>query len=123
MLTPAIPLSKSNKAVKAILAATFPEYKGRKVMAEVRPTMQMWDTGFGDGTKSVYKVIEAEADGVYVQTSRPFSPCRKGDEGRTVELSETVFVVEHIIFCGKDYGIRIYVHPDLAPKMIAAPAA
>ena len=53
MLTPAIPLSKSNKAVKAILAATFPEYKGRTIRAEVRPTMQMWDTGFGDGTRSI----------------------------------------------------------------------
>lgn len=39
-------------------------------------------------------------------------------EGKTVELSPEVLIVEHSIFCGKDSGITVYVHPSVMPKLL-----
>lgn len=118
-MNPTIKLSKANPAVKALLAATFPAYKGRKVVAEIATSVTLWDTNYSGGTRNVYHFITPD----HQERLTVPAPWVNRAEGAVVPLSAGLVVVEHSMFCGRDCGITVHVHPDLAPKMIDAPAA
>lgn len=114
-----IPLTRSNSAVKALLAATFPNYRGRKVVAEVAESVTLYDTNWSGGTRNTYHFVQPNKAGRLIVPA----PWVNSAEGETVELSASLVVVKHTQFCGTDYGVTVYLHPSLAPKLVAAPAA
>lgn len=115
-MNPRTKVSKTNKAVKSLVSATFPEWKGRKVSIEVGP-LTFWDTNWGGGTRNEFRGIRFEdrsgrlvldkAEGLAVP-----APWANPVEGKTVDLPPGVAVVEHSVFCGKDAGITIHIGPD-----------
>jgi len=113
------PTIKANKAqVRAILDATFPEYRGRKFKVEFTETVTFSDTNWGGGTKNTYVAISTYGRGV-ARLNVP-APWLSTVEGKTMELPREVLVVKHTIFCGKDLGITIYAHPGHLPKWLSA---
>lgn len=109
-MTNAIKVSKSDKAIKAIIRATFPEWKGRKVRVEVATTYSMenfWDGGSRCYVQA-YSLEHARAAAPVAAASNPF----RAQAHATVEIPAGVVMVEHHIFQGKDAGITIYVRPE-----------
>lgn len=114
-----IKVSKSDKSVKRVCEAAFPEYKGRTIRVEVatRPldVADYWD----GGTRSYFVFLE-------VATLRKLEVPSQGMNDRKVKGASAVPVpegfvcVEHSIFQGHDCGLRIYVNPADMPKLIEA---
>ena len=103
--------------VKPILAATFPEYKGRTINVEFASTVTFYDTNWGGGSRNSY--VAVSSDGRTAQLNVP-APWLNVVEGQSIEMPEYAMIVEHSIFCGKDCGITIYAHPALLPKWLPA---
>jgi len=110
------PTIKANKSqVRAILDATFPEYRGRKFKVEFTETVTFSDTNWGGGTKNTY--VAVATDGRTARLNVP-APWFNAVEGARMTMSLNVLIVKHTIFCGKDLGITIYAHPAHMPKWI-----
>jgi hypothetical protein len=107
---------KSDPKVAHIIQATYPNYKGRrKVRVQKRESYHVtdyWDGGSRNyvqffNVRTGQNVAIESVDYEQQEQSNPFG-LRLG----TVRLSSDVVAVENTIFCGKNLGIRIYVHPD-----------
>ena len=96
--------------VKPIVAATFPEYSGRKYRVEFSETVCFYDLNWGGGTRNTYRAIKMSNAQVAQVPSG--SPWNNPIEGKTVDLPEDVVVVQHTIFCGQDLGLTMYAHPS-----------
>jgi len=102
---------------RPIVAATFPDYHGRKFFLEFAEEVLLYDTNWSGGTCNKYAAIHA--DGLTVNLRVP-APWINTVEGTKIPLSVDVLIVEHSYFCGTDCGIRIYAHPSHAPKFLPA---
>jgi len=104
--------------VKAIAQAAFPAYTGRKFrVCEFSSPMRL-DSNWEGGSRSYYAVLDlVSLRGITIQENgTPFS--NGGKIERISELPLNACVVEHVLFCGKDLGIRIYVRPENMTKML-----
>ncbi len=119
MIDEAIKLTKDQ--IRPILAVTFPDYRGKKFRLEYQDKYypeNYWD----GGTRSYFKILEKDEMGKIklLEPGRIFTNPFLGKANEVFEIKKNWAIVEHCIFCGKDVGIRIYVHPttDLFPKQI-----
>jgi hypothetical protein len=117
-------LSTASPLVKRVLAATFPEYRGRKVKARLWTGPRRLENYWDGGTRSYYVAIRIE-DGAVADfgTDNPFVRSTHDP----VDLPAGVLLVEHSIFCGKDMGITIWARHDalgagITPRLIGAGA-
>lgn len=110
-------LKVTRKQAASILAATFPEYRGRSIKVVFENTITFYDTNWGGGTRNVYKAIAS--DGRVAQLQVP-APWLNMVEGKSVEIPQNALVVEHSDFCGHDCGITIHAHTSHLPKWIEA---
>jgi len=103
-------LSTANPLVKKVIAASFPEYRGRKVKARLW-TRPMRLQNYWDGGSRSYYVAIRMADGAVSDfgTDNPF--LRESHE--PVDLPEGVLLVEHSYFLGKDSGLTIWARAGL----------
>ena len=108
----------ARKQVAGVVAAAFPEYRGRKFWVEFSPTVTLWDLNWSGGSRNVYKAVRA--DGAIGGGPVAAAPWAHGFEGATVPVPEDVMVVRHSTACGQDCGITITVHPANAPKWLTA---
>jgi len=110
--------------VAPITRAAFPSWRGRK--ARVRPveSMTLHDLNWSGGTRSQYVAIELatlrRAAGEHMNMPAPWA---NPFEGKQIALAPGLAIVEHCIFCGKDLGCTIYVHPADMPRLLPGPAA
>lgn len=117
----AIKVSKSDKAIKAVLVACFPEWKGRKVRVQVATRYQMQN--YWDGGSRCYVMAYSLATGKAAAPSTATTSPFQAAAAATVEIPDGTLLVEHQIFCGKDAGITIYVNPaNMAPLLPAVAA-
>jgi hypothetical protein len=100
----------TKRAVKPIVDATFPDYRGRKFRVSFTKTVTFYDTNWGGGTRNTYRAVRM--DGGQANELPSFWPWANPVEGQTVELPADVVVVEHTIYCGQDLGLRFYAHPS-----------
>lgn len=110
MMTDAIKVSRSDKAIKAILAATYPEWKGRRVRVVVATNYRL--ENYWDGGSRCYVKAYAIATGAAAEPVAATSTPWKSEAHAVIEVPQGVLLVEHQIFMGKDAGITIYVNPS-----------
>lgn len=109
-------VSKSDKAIKPILTACYPEWKGRKVSLAVCASYQMSDY-WSEGSRNyvrAYSLVDgkvAEAIGLAQIPMNHLAHAR-------VAIPAGVALVEHSIFCGKDAGVTIYVTTADLPRIM-----
>jgi len=107
----------TRKDAEPIIKATFPQYNGRKIKIEFTDKVTFYDTNWGGGTKNTYAAVKSNGQVGHFYAPAPWvNPV----EGMTTDLPTDTLLVEHSIFCGKDCGITIYMHPANAPKWITA---
>lgn len=102
-------LRRSNPMVKRVLAASFPEWKGRKIKARLWTRPMRLQNYWDGGTRSYYVAIRV-SDGAVANfgTDNPFLASAHDE----VDLPAGTLLVEHTIFCGRDAGITIWARTD-----------
>lgn len=109
-------VSKSHPFVKAVLAACFPAYKGRKVFVELKERVFYDPVGGGGSWDKAVAVSLASGAVAEVPCPSPWSS-EYLKLGNGVALPEGMALAVHSWFQGKDCGIRIYVNPAMPPKL------
>ena len=112
------------KDVAQIVAATFPDYKGRKFRIEPRATVTFSNLNWDGGTRSQYRTCTLDGSQSLGRADRynAQAPWANALEGKTIPIPAGALIVEHAMFCGKDAGLYIYVNPQDMPKLLASPA-
>lgn len=113
------PITLTRKQAAKIIAATHPDYKGRKISLRFTETVTFMDTNWGGGTCNIYAAMNTEG---ITSTLRVPAPHLNLIEGATINLPANVLIVKHVIFCGTDCGLVIYSNPANAPKLLQAGA-
>ena len=120
-MTDALRLSRSDPAVKRLLAATFPNYRGRKLSAVAwndRPLHL--DLSWSGGTKDDVVLVDV-ANGRIGRLVIP-SPWARG-AADPVDVPAGAILAVHSYFCGMDVGVTFYVRPSdvhrLGPLSVA----
>lgn len=114
MTTQSIALKPSE--IRPIIDATFPEYRGPKASVRIQATAEYSaaDLSWQDGSITEVKALRnINGELVVADLNTTFYGVIPPD----------FMLVEHVIFCGKDLGIRCVVSPDsvFLPKLLPAP--
>ena len=107
------------KDVKPIVKATFPDYKRRECIVEVKESVTLNDLNWSGGSKSVYKACTVE--GKEIPEKYDFggpAPWNNPFEGKTFNIPENVCIVEGGWSFGKQKILWIYVNPANMPKLL-----
>ena len=115
---PPITVSRSDESIRAILHATYPDYRGRKVRVCVTTDPVDVRSYWQDGSRDYFVMLDLRHMVVLIvpQNGTPFDGGPIRPEG--VDIPPGYAIVEHSIWCGKDMGIRIHVHPQTMPRFL-----
>jgi hypothetical protein len=97
-------------------------YSGSKWKVEARETISMTSGYWDGGSKTDYTGVNLETGQIL--------PCNIDEPGNPftnpgtpiVKLQPGFAILAHSIFCGKDSGITIYVHPENVQSLLPAPS-
>lgn len=103
----------SNPLVSKLIAATFPEYTGRKVRVTVADFVSLGGNYWDGGTRyfKAFVGIDTLQARVLPSNHPIMERGRLGARNEQVPLIPNAVMVEHTIFQGEDCGITLYVHP------------
>ncbi len=108
--------------VRAIAAIAFPGYSGKRFRVEPLSGNMRLDSYWSGGSRDYYCLVNMETRQTIPipENGTPFS---NGGQIFTLDnLPLNIALCEHSIFCGKDVGVKIYVHPDNLNRFaLAAP--
>jgi hypothetical protein len=117
-LSPApVPVSRAHPAVKAALAATFPNYRGRKVRVALWTAPLHLDLNWSGGTKDTVVLIDM-ANSRVGRLVVP-SPWARG-AADPVDCPPDAVLAVHSYFCGVDAGVTFYVRPGSSAGLLGA---
>lgn len=104
-----------------IALAAFPDYRGRTFEVTQFAGPMRLDSCWSDGSRDYYVLLDlGTLRSIPIpENGTPFS--NGGQIMRLGELPVNAAVVQHIIFSGKDLGIRIHVRPENMTKMLPPP--
>ncbi len=111
-------VSITDPSIRKIVSATFPTYRGRKIRVETSDRPVHVESYWSGGSRNYFQAYDMR-DGRTMpvpQNGTPFDGGPIRPDG--VEVPAGFAIVEHSIFCGKDAGIRIHVHPDSLPRLL-----
>ena len=97
--------------IRAIIDATFPDYRGPHAKVEVRATAEYHDyqLNWSGGSITYLKALRCDGTGGFeVIDLRTVWGSGQGYKGA---IPADVMLVEHVISCGKDLGVRCIVSP------------
>lgn len=98
----------SNEIVKKVCNLAFPEYKGRKIRIAYNVKKLSLRSFWDGGSKSAFVIIRLQdMKRLPAPTSHPVFDRVQGVDDFIIP--EGYIVIEHIIFQGKDLGLRIHV--------------
>jgi hypothetical protein len=112
----AIKVSITDPAIRKIVKACYPDYKGRKVKVEGKSTYHM--SNYWDGGSRSYAIAYHLESGATMEPTQVSTNPMNRTAHASVEIPEGVVIVEHSIFMGKDVGIRIYANPVNVARFI-----
>lgn len=113
------------KHLEKILRASFPDYRGRKFRLDMTEAVHCSDTYWDGGSRSQYVGVNLATgklmplpdliSGGYAPHADAFYKLLS-----SVPLKPGLAIVRHSIFCGKDAGLTIHLHPADGPKSLLA---
>ena len=116
-MSPVIHIERAQ--VASLIAATFPDYTGRKFRVIASKLVTIMDLNWSGGSRSQYAgcTLDGMPTGNLAAWNQ-VAPWRNAAEGSQVEIPRGACVVKHSISCGKDVGLTFYVHPANMPTFI-----
>ena len=113
-----IKVSKTDKTIKAILKASFPDYKGRKVSIETGYIPQQLDSYWFEGSRDYYAFVQLDENFKCLQVHSNHPLFEKNQPRELNGLPKGIVLVQHTYFCGKDAGITIYANKEDVTPLI-----
>lgn len=99
---------RSDPRVKAILAATFPDYRGRKIRIARWSSPLHLDLSWSGGTIDKVALIDFANGRIgHLRVPAPWS----AGAADPIDCPPGAMLVIHSYFCGTDAGITIYCRP------------
>ncbi len=93
-------------------------YNGKKVSIQEAKTTSI-DGAWSGGSKEYCYGLELDSGRIFPVSNAANIPVQFGGcSGSTIALEENFAVIKHVIFCGKDLGIQIFVHPANMTKFL-----
>lgn len=114
-------VDRKSPDVARIVSATFPDYRGTKVAistAEKYSPQNYWS----GGSRTYAVAYSLDTGKVILLDSETENPMN-GAAHVSVPIPQGVAIIEHVIFQGKDLGIRVIVHPDNLAPLLPAPCS
>lgn len=112
MTTYYLDMKEVTGVAKEVVQKAFPDYTGRKIKIELSDRF-VPDQSWSEGSRTTWKLVTRSNiqifDPGYNFSSGIFNPKEAFDYH---EIPKGCFLVQHVIFCGKDMGITIVIRPD-----------
>lgn len=110
---------RADPTIKAIVAATFPNYKRTKVLISAAEKATLSELNWSGGSRSEYRActIAGEAAGSTARYNQ-CAPWRNPAEGMEVPIPPGMILVRGGSFCGKESMLCLYVNPADMPKYL-----
>jgi len=102
-----IEVSRGSKVIKAIIAACYPDWKGRKVRVSIAAEYQIADY-WSEGSRRFVLAYDLGTGAVATATKAAGIPYLAQAHARFA-IPQGIALVEHGIFCGKDIGVTIFI--------------
>jgi hypothetical protein len=116
---------QKDPTIRAIVNATFPGYRRRKVLIRACEEVGLDDLNWSGGTRSEYRTCTL--DGQPVGSSARYNAMAPWDagqiEGKQLPIPQGFLVVRGGYFCGKESLLSIYVNPADMPRYVTHAAA
>lgn len=106
--------------VEPIIAVTFPFWQGKKVRVRAAESVTLSSLNWSGGSRNQYagcSLTEGRATGD-AAAGNMAPPWDNPFEGKEVTLLPGLALVEHAMFCGKDHGLTIFVHPSMLARYL-----
>lgn len=101
-------VSRSDPRIRAIINATFPDYRGRKVRLAPWSAPLHLDLSWSGGTRDRVALIDLHRGRIgHLTVPSPWS----AGAADPVDAPAGSILVVHSIFCGRDAGLTIYLRP------------
>jgi hypothetical protein len=107
--------------VWAIIKATFPDYRGRKIVVKPKSSISVChaDLNWSGGSRYQYRACSLSGQPTgSLDRHNASAPWEKAPGSTSIQIPLRHCIVEHVIFCGKDLGLRIYVRPEDMPRLL-----
>ena len=120
-----------DEVVKRLAMRAFPEYRGRRFKlcilddtGDDKISVSLYGGYWDGGSKSYYRFLRLDQTGktLAMPTAHPFFDRHnpKAVAQKNAFLVPGVALVEHSIFCGKDMGLTVTIHPRNAALLLPA---
>lgn len=108
---------KAKSPAGMLMKLAFPDYNGRKFKVYAKNGKMNLNSYWDGGSRNYFKILRLE-DGSLMDVPQNGTIFDKMNFSNTSYPAVGYAVVEHTIFCGKDLGLRLYVHPDdMVPEL------
>ena len=118
-----IHISKPDAVIKKIIAATFPDYKGKKIKVVIGDIPTNLSSYWSNGSREYYvfyNLANGNAKAV-PESGSGFGKYPDTPKVNTQSMPDAVVLVNHTIFSGKDLGITIYAKPGAVEPLLPPP--
>ena len=109
--------AKEKPEIARVFSAAFPSYSGRKHKVSIEETVYVpssyWDEG--SKTSAVFIRLDSLETGALPDNHPFFDRARVPNQlqaGESLPLVPGIAMVTHSLFCGKDMGLTLHVHPQ-----------
>jgi hypothetical protein len=110
---------QKDAGIAAIVRATFPAYKRKKVMVRASETVSIQDLNWSGGTRSQYRACTFDGRSLgSLDKYSALAPWDNPAEGQTLPVPAGAVVVRGGHFCGKESLLTIHVNPADMPKYL-----
>ena len=98
--------------VKNIIAATFPDYRKKKVIVSISESITLHDLNWSGGTRAEYRACTIDGRSLDNQynMSAP-APWNNPFEGLSFKIPEGIIIAQAGFFCGKPSLLHLTVNP------------
>lgn len=107
-----------NEQVVSIVRKAFPDYNGRKCAIVVQEGSFSVRSYWSGGSRNFYNFVrlgDLKVFGEIPQQSMFDAPIAGAEK---VTLVPGLVCVRHVLFCGKDMGCEVLVHPNDGPRLL-----
>lgn len=113
-------IEASPKDFAAIIKATFPDYRGKKITIDTSGRVHFYDLNWIGGTRSEFKACtlggQPLGSSARYNAMAPWDP--QQIEGKSVDVPQGCVMVRGGYFCGKPSMLTITCNPADMPKLL-----
>lgn len=105
--------------IAPLLAATFPQYKGRKFFVQAADAVRLDNLNWDGGSRNAYRAVTISGQRIgNGQAFNAAAPWENNAEGQIVPIPAGAVIAREGIYCGRECGITFYINPADMPRLL-----